>query len=171
HPIRGRSPNSALAGTRVRAPSPPEFGLRPRIGYFASAAARSSKLAARLRCPFPRRRNDFQATARRHRPRRERPRRRAPRQAGERRRPHAARGGIGMARLFALLLLSLASAAWAQSYPNRPVRLVVPFGPGAPDTVARLLAAALQSQMGQAFVVENKPGANGIIGTQTVTSA
>ena len=76
-----------------------------------------------------------------------------------------------MARLFALLLLSLASAAWAQSYPNRPVRLVVPFGPGAPDTVARLLAAALQSQMGQPFVVENKPGANGIIGTQALTSA
>jgi tripartite-type tricarboxylate transporter receptor subunit TctC len=75
-----------------------------------------------------------------------------------------------MLRFLAVLLFSIGTAL-AQSYPARPVRLVVPFGPGAPDSVGRLLAAGLQDQLHQPFVVENKPGANGIIGTQTVTSA
>ncbi len=76
-----------------------------------------------------------------------------------------------MNRFIAALLFCLASAASAQNYPNHPVRIVAPFGPGAPDTVARLLATGLQAELGQPFVVENKPGANGIIGTQAVTSA
>jgi tripartite-type tricarboxylate transporter receptor subunit TctC len=75
-----------------------------------------------------------------------------------------------MLRFLAVLLFS-AGTALAQNYPTKPVRLVVPFGPGAPDSVGRLLAAGLQDQLHQPFVVENKPGANGIIGTQTVTSA
>jgi len=75
-----------------------------------------------------------------------------------------------MLRFLAVLLFS-AGTALAQNYPAKPVRLVVPFGPGAPDSVGRLLAAGLQDQLHQPFVVENKPGANGIIGTQTVTSA
>jgi len=77
-----------------------------------------------------------------------------------------------MHRLLFIGLIALASVeAWGQAYPSRPVRIVVPFGPGAPDTVGRLLAQALSTQMGQPFVVENKPGANGIIGTQTVAAA
>ena len=75
-----------------------------------------------------------------------------------------------MLRFLAVLLFSIGTAL-AQNYPAKPVRLVVPFGPGAPDSVGRLLAAGLQDQLHQPFVVENKPGANGIIGTQTVTSA
>ena len=76
-----------------------------------------------------------------------------------------------MARLFAALLLCAALGASGQPYPNRPVRIVVPFGAGAPDTVARLLAPGLTTQMGVPFVVENKPGANGIIGTQALATA
>jgi tripartite-type tricarboxylate transporter receptor subunit TctC len=75
-----------------------------------------------------------------------------------------------MLRFLAVLAFSIGTAL-AQNYPSKPVRLIAPFGPGAPDTVARLLATGLQAELGQPFVVENKPGANGIIGTQAVTSA
>jgi tripartite-type tricarboxylate transporter receptor subunit TctC len=71
----------------------------------------------------------------------------------------------------ALLLLCAAAGAFAQAYPSRPVRIVVPFDLGAPDTVGRLLAQGLATHTGGSFVVENKPGANGIIGTQVVASA
>jgi tripartite-type tricarboxylate transporter receptor subunit TctC len=69
------------------------------------------------------------------------------------------------------LMACTAAQVSAQPYPSRPVRIIVPFGPGAPDTVGRLLAQALSTEMGQPFIVENKPGANGIIGTQTVATA
>jgi tripartite-type tricarboxylate transporter receptor subunit TctC len=54
----------------------------------------------------------------------------------------------------------------AESYPNRAVRIVVPFPPGGPTEIyARILADKLQAAFGQPFVVENKPAATGIIGT------
>lgn len=77
-----------------------------------------------------------------------------------------------MLRRFLALLLALAmSGAWAQSYPAKPVRLIVPFGPGGPDALARLLGAQLSQQMGQPFVVENEPGANGVIGAEFVAKS
>ena len=63
-------------------------------------------------------------------------------------------------------------AAFAQSYPVRPVRVVIPFPPGGTlDTVGRMLAQKLTEQTGQAFIIENKPGGNGIIGADIVAKA
>jgi tripartite-type tricarboxylate transporter receptor subunit TctC len=71
----------------------------------------------------------------------------------------------------AALLLALAPAA-AQEWPSKTVRVVVPFGPGStPDMVARLLADRLQQKLGQSFVIDNKPGASGNLGTDAVAKA
>ncbi len=62
--------------------------------------------------------------------------------------------------------------AFAQDWPTKTVRIVVPFGAGAtPDVVARLIAERLQQQTGQTFIVENKPGASGNTGTDAVAKA
>lgn len=72
------------------------------------------------------------------------------------------------------MLLSAAGAAlaWpamAQTYPARPVRIIVAYSAGSgPDQIARLLARALQDALGQPFIVENRPGALGIVGTGEV---
>jgi tripartite-type tricarboxylate transporter receptor subunit TctC len=77
-----------------------------------------------------------------------------------------------MKRLIAFSLASaLATAALAQSYPNRPVRVVVAAATGGPDTVARVVGAQLQQQLGQPFVIENQAGANGIVGANIVAKA
>ena len=66
----------------------------------------------------------------------------------------------------------LPSQAQAQSFPNRPVRVLVPFGPGSgADIVVRFVADGLQSQLNQPVVVENRDGASGILGAQTVQRA
>ncbi len=68
--------------------------------------------------------------------------------------------------------LGLASGAGAQSYPDRPIKLVMPFGPGsASDTIARIVADKLGEQLGQRVLVENRAGAGGNIGTQAVAKA
>lgn len=71
-------------------------------------------------------------------------------------------------RLAALIVLALAagSSAAADTYPSRPVVLVIPFPPGGvTDLVGRMLAAKLSIELGQKFVAENKAGASGILGT------
>ncbi len=68
-------------------------------------------------------------------------------------------------------LLALTPAA-AQDWPTRTVKIIVPFGPGStPDMVARLIADRLQQKLGQTFVIENKPGASGNLGTDAVAKA
>src|SRR2546427_10045133 len=69
--------------------------------------------------------------------------------------------------LCALAAFAAFSAAPAQDYPSRPVRIVVPSAPGGGfDLVGRVLAQKLGEQTGQAFVVENRPGAGTLLGTQ-----
>jgi tripartite-type tricarboxylate transporter receptor subunit TctC len=71
------------------------------------------------------------------------------------------------------VLLCAAAPGWAQSWPAKTVRIVVPFGPGStPDIVARLISDQLQKKYpDSAFVVENKPGASGNLGTDAVAKA
>ena len=77
-----------------------------------------------------------------------------------------------MKKIIALLsLLALSFAASAQ-YPNKPIHLIVPFGPGGfTDVAARILQKELQPVLGQAVIVENKPGAGSTIGTDFVAKA
>jgi tripartite-type tricarboxylate transporter receptor subunit TctC len=73
---------------------------------------------------------------------------------------------------FALCLSLVASVTWAQDYPSRPVRLVVPLSPGGfADTPTRILAPRLSEQFGKQFFVENKPGAGGTIGWDFVAKS
>jgi tripartite-type tricarboxylate transporter receptor subunit TctC len=63
-------------------------------------------------------------------------------------------------------------AAQAQDYPSKPIRLVIPFGPGSlADAVPRLIQPALEAGLGQHLVIENRPGAGGNVGAQAVASA
>ncbi len=72
----------------------------------------------------------------------------------------------------AILLLCAAPIAPAQTYPSRTITLIVPFAPGGPaDLLARLIGQKLSAELGQQIVVENKPGANTIIGAQYVAKA
>jgi tripartite-type tricarboxylate transporter receptor subunit TctC len=72
----------------------------------------------------------------------------------------------------ALAILLGTFCAHAQEWPTKTVRIIVPFAAGAtPDIVARLLAERLQEQLGQTFIVENKPGASGNAGTDAVAKA
>src|SRR6201989_3145374 len=68
--------------------------------------------------------------------------------------------------LAAALLTSMATPGLAQAYPSRPVRIVAPFGAGGPaDVTARQIGNILQESFGQPFVIENRTGAGGVIGT------
>ena len=72
----------------------------------------------------------------------------------------------------ALVLGFFLSTVSAQDYPNRPIRVIVPYAAGGlPDTMARLVGAKMSEALGQQMVVENRGGAGGIVGTDTVAKA
>src|SRR3954453_4441603 len=73
----------------------------------------------------------------------------------------------------AAALPALSQTTMAQAYPTRPVRIIVPFGAGgtAPDILARLIGQWLSERRGQPFMIENRPGAGGNIGTEAVVRA
>src|SRR5256712_12359860 len=78
-----------------------------------------------------------------------------------------------MKKILALLgSPAMACAASPQSYRSHPVRSVVPFPPGSlPDQIARVIGPQLQDSLGQPFVIENRPGAIGVIGTAEAARA
>jgi tripartite-type tricarboxylate transporter receptor subunit TctC len=75
-------------------------------------------------------------------------------------------------KTFLLLSFALSFAVQAQGYPNRPVKVIIPWPPGqATDLAARIVGEKLSQQLGQPFIMENKPGAGGAIGTDAVAKA
>src|SRR5438128_3945957 len=69
----------------------------------------------------------------------------------------------------AAVLPAVSRIAWAQTYPTRPVRIVVPFAPGGVnDITARLIGQWLSERLGQQFIIENRPGGGGNIGIEAV---
>ncbi len=79
---------------------------------------------------------------------------------------------VGTLAVISILAVMPWTGAGAQDYPNKPVRIIVPFGAGGPaDVYARVLAQHLGNSFKQSFVVENRPGAGAIIGTDAVAKA
>ncbi len=80
---------------------------------------------------------------------------------------------VKISRLLSLaVLLAWAACAFGQAYPTKPVRVIVPFAPGGGiDLVARVISQRLQENLGQAFVVENRPGAGGVVGSEIAATA
>ena len=84
--------------------------------------------------------------------------------------------GLSICKLTAAILMIFSfSGVWAQTaanYPDKPVKFIIPFPPGGTlDKVGRMLAAKVGEQMGQSFVVENRPGGNGVIGADAVAKS
>ena len=72
----------------------------------------------------------------------------------------------------AVVCASAIAPGWAQSYPNRPIRIVVPTAPGGgPDVVARFIAPRLTEMLGQQIVIDNRAGANAMIGADVVAKS
>src|SRR5512137_2018295 len=85
----------------------------------------------------------------------------------------SAAAGIKAACIVALALaIASPSIVQAQNYPNRPIRMILPFSPGgAADTPGRMLMQKLSAVLGQQVFVDNRPGAGGTIGAETVARA
>jgi tripartite-type tricarboxylate transporter receptor subunit TctC len=86
-----------------------------------------------------------------------------------RRRPQGA--AIGIAALFALSTVAPADHALAQAYPDKPIRLIVPAGPGGPTDIPARLLSQILPKLGQPAVIENRAGAGGAIGARAVVAA
>src|SRR2546426_3327071 len=79
---------------------------------------------------------------------------------------------IGRMRRAVMVVAHALGPASGQSYPDRPIKLIVPFPPGGPiDTMGRLVAQHLSSSLGQQVVIDNRPGEGSTIGTKAVASA
>jgi tripartite-type tricarboxylate transporter receptor subunit TctC len=79
---------------------------------------------------------------------------------------------VSICTLVAVSLLALISPTAAETYPTRSITLIVPFAPGGPgDLLARLIGQKMSEDLGQTVVVDNRPGANTIIGAQIVAKA
>ncbi len=79
---------------------------------------------------------------------------------------------VAIVALCGTALLALASPSVAQQYPNRQITLIVPFAPGGPaDVLARLVGQKMGEDLGQQVIIDNRPGANTIIGAQVVAKA
>jgi len=85
----------------------------------------------------------------------------------------APRGRASRALKLSLALAALLTApAWAQTYPAKPVRVIVPFPPGGGnDVIARIVGEKLTERLGQSFVIDNRGGGNGIVGLQALAKA
>ncbi|MEY2736544.1 MAG: hypothetical protein RLZ58_1953, partial [Pseudomonadota bacterium] len=101
----------------------------------------------------------------------------APAPASDLDRPNARRHALrwlacGVAGAAVLAAGALPSAAQAQAWPSKPIRIVVPYGPGSsPDVIARIVAERLSPRLGQPVVIENRAGAGGNTGTGQVAKA
>ena len=74
--------------------------------------------------------------------------------------------------LAGVAIASLCTSVWAQTYPSKAVRVILPFPPGGPtDTVGRMLTQKLTEETGQSFIVENRPGGQGVIGGDAVAKS
>src|SRR5258708_2629593 len=72
----------------------------------------------------------------------------------------------------AAVLPAISRSAWAQAYPNKVIKMILPFTPGSPnDVLARLIAPALSSHLGQPVILENRPGGGTSIATRAVMTA
>src|SRR5712671_3392294 len=79
---------------------------------------------------------------------------------------------LGRALISACILGWIAAPAAAQDYPAKPIRIIVPFGPGGGgDIVGRIFGQSLQEKLGQPVIIENKPGAAGALGNELVARA
>ncbi|MFM9971656.1 MAG: Bug family tripartite tricarboxylate transporter substrate binding protein [Burkholderiales bacterium] len=76
-----------------------------------------------------------------------------------------------LANLISMACAMVCTAVLAQSYPSKPIRMVVPDGGGGPDVTARIISPQIQANIGQPVIVENRPGANSIIGSEIVAKS
>src|SRR5512140_878590 len=79
---------------------------------------------------------------------------------------------IAMKRWLGAVLMLVACGAYGQTYPSKPVRIVIPFPPGnTTDIMSRLIAPKMSERLGQQVIVENRPGASGMLGLDYVAKS